>query len=95
MTESYKYKSKLATAIGGICTIISVLGVEQLAAMFPGYGQYIPAIVALATWYISQTTENTRVEVAEQIIREQYLGTEIRNIDPASEYETAGDTDDQ
>lgn len=72
MVESYKIKSKLATAIGGICTIISVLGISQLTQIFPGYGQYIPCIVALATWYLSQTTENKRVDIAEQLIHEQY-----------------------
>lgn len=70
--ESYKYKSQIATAIGGICTIITALGVEQLASIFPGYGQYIPVIVAAATWYLSQTTENKRVEVAEQLVHEEY-----------------------
>lgn len=72
MTESYKLQSKIATAIGGIATIITALGVEQLAAIFPGYGQYIPVIVAAATWYLSQTTENKRVEVAEQMVHEEY-----------------------
>lgn len=72
MVESYRVKSKLATAIGGICTIISVLGVNQLEALFPEYGKFIPAIVALATWYVSQSTENTRVERAEQIVHEEY-----------------------
>lgn len=70
--ESYKLKSKIATAIGGIATIITTLGVEQLANIFPGYGQYIPVIVAAATWYLSQTTENKRVQVAEQMVHEQY-----------------------
>lgn len=70
--ESYKLKSKIATAIGGIATIITILGVEQLANIFPGYGQYIPVIVAAATWYLSQTTENKRVHVAEQMVHEQY-----------------------
>ena len=72
MVESYKIQSKLATAIGGICTIISVLGIDQLTQIFPRYGQYIPCIVALATWYLSQTTENKRVDIAEQLIHEQY-----------------------
>lgn len=72
MVESYRVKSKLATAIGAVCTIISVLGVNQLEALFPEYGKFIPAIVALATWYVSQSTENKRVEVAEQIVHEQY-----------------------
>ena len=72
MVESSRVKSKLATAIGAVCTIISVLGVNQLEALFPEYGKFIPAIVALATWYVSQSTENKRVEVAEQIVHEQY-----------------------
>lgn len=72
MVESYRVKSKLATAIGAICTIISVLGVNQLEALFPEYGKFIPAIVALATWYLAQSTENKRVAVAEQIVREEY-----------------------
>lgn len=72
MTESYKIKSKIVTAIGGICTIITVLGVDQLEAIFPYWGKFIPAVVALATWYSSQTTENTRVERAQKIAVEEY-----------------------
>lgn len=72
MTESYKLKSKIVTAIGGICTIITILGVNQLEAIFPEYGKFIPAIVAAATWYTSQSTENTRVKKAEKIAVENY-----------------------
>ena len=72
MTESYKLKSKIVTAIGGICTIITILGVNQLEAIFPEYGRFIPAIVALATWYSSQKTEDTRVEKAEIKAVENY-----------------------
>lgn len=72
MTESYKLKSKITTAIGGIATIITTLGVDQLEAIAPGYGKFIPALVALATWYTSQTTENTRVKKAEKIAVENY-----------------------
>lgn len=92
MTESYKFKSKLATAIGAVCTIISIVGVNQLQAILPSFSEYIPIIFAFATWYISQTTENKRVEIAEKLIEEKY-----RDNDPASEYEIepAGDeTDD-
>lgn len=76
MVESYKLKSKLITAIGGIATIISVLGVNQLEALFPEFGKFIPAIVALATWYTSQISENKRVNVAEQLVHEQYQDVE-------------------
>ena len=72
MVESYKFKSKLATAIGGIATVITTLGIGQLEAIFPQFGKYIPVVVAIATWYLSQTTENKRVEVAEQLVHEQY-----------------------
>lgn len=72
MTESYKFKSKLTTAIGGICTIITTLGVDQLEAIVPYWGKFIPVLVAIATWYTSQTTEDTRVERAEKIAVEEY-----------------------
>ena len=70
--ESYKNKSRIATAIGGICKVISILGVQQLTEIFPEYGKWIPAIVALATWYISQSTEEKRVSIAEQRVEEKY-----------------------
>lgn len=90
MVESYKLKSKLATAIGGIATVITTLGVNQLEAIFPEYGRFIPVIVALATWYVSQTTENKRVEVAEQLVHEQYNDPSPVGLN--EEY-TAGDED--
>lgn len=103
MTQSYKLKSKLTTAIGGIATIITALGVDQLEAIFPGYGKFIPAIVALATWYTSQTTENTRVEKAEKIAVENYQKQQNYNgydeiigyDNPTTEdTEVVGETDD-
>lgn len=72
MTESYKIKSKMVTAIGGICTVITTLGVDQLEAIFPYWGKFIPVVVALATWYSSQTTEDTRVKRAQKIAVEEY-----------------------
>lgn len=87
MVESYKIKSKLITAIGGIATIISVLGVNQLEALFPEFGKFIPAIVAIATWYTSQISENKRVERAEQIVHEQYQESETNAVDSESKDE--------
>lgn len=93
MTESYKFKSKLATAIGAIATIISIVGVNQLQALFPSFGEYIPIVVAAATWYLSQTTENKRVEVAEQLIREEYVDPVTSDRVLNDEYVT-GDADE-
>lgn len=76
MIESYKTTSRLTTAIGAICTIITVLGVPYLTQIFPGYGQYIPAIVALATWYTSQTTEDTRVDRAKIRAVQEYINND-------------------
>ena len=87
MTETYKYKSKIATAAGAVATIITIVGQEQLINIFPGFGQYIPLLVAAATWYLSQTTENKRVEIAEQIIAEKYAKlVPTEDVDPTLEY---------
>ena len=72
MVESFKYKSKIATAIGAIATIVTIVGQDYLMTLFPSFGQYIPLIVALASWYLAQSTENKRVEVAEQLVHEEY-----------------------
>lgn len=93
MVESFKYKSKLATAIGAIATVISIVGQEQLINIFPQFGQYIPILVALATWYLSQSTENKRVEVAEQIVREQYAVSEPTTPDGLNDEYVVGEED--
>ena len=97
MIQSYKNKSRIATAIGGIATIITVLGVDQLNTIFPGYGQYIPAIVAVATWYTSQKTEDHRVEIAEKLAVINYEAENNSTVDPAAEYAdvVVGDSNDQ
>ena len=88
MVESDKIKSYIATAIGGIATCISILGVDQLQTIFPEIGKYIPLIFALATWYLSQATENKRVNVAEKLAIQNYESELNSTIDPAAEYDT-------
>ena len=73
MVESYKYKSKAANAIVFIAGLITYIGVDNLAKVMPKEWAYLaPIIVMIAGYIIVQTTENTRVEVAEQIITEKY-----------------------
>ena len=73
MVESYKYKSKAANAIVFIAGLITYIGVDNLAKIMPKEWAYLaPIIVMIAGYIIVQTTENTRVEVAEQIITEKY-----------------------
>lgn len=94
MVESYKFKSKLATAIGAVATIISILGVTQLRELFPQFGTYIPIVVAIAAWYLSQSTENKRVEVAEQMVEEKYSSEPVEEYEDGLNQEyTAGEDD--
>lgn len=73
MVESYKYKSKFATAISFLAALVVYLGKDGLAqVMPPEYAYLIPIIVFAAGYVATQKTENTRVETAEQMVHEEY-----------------------
>lgn len=73
MVESYKYKSKIATAIGFLATIIVSLGKDGLTKIIPAeYVWIIPVLVTIASWILAQKTEDHRVVVAEQKAIEDY-----------------------
>ena len=73
MVETYKYKSKFATAISFIAMFIAYLGKDGLTQIIPAdYAWLIPPIVGIAAYIVTQTTENKRVEVAEEMVHEQY-----------------------
>ena len=73
MIESYKNKSKIATAISFIAAFITYIGKDGLTQIIPAeYANIIPIIVLIAGYIVTQTTENKRVEVAEQIQSEKY-----------------------
>lgn len=73
MVESYKYKSKIATAIGFLATIIVSLGKDGLTKIIPPeYVWIIPVLVTIASWILAQKTEDHRVVVAEQKAIEDY-----------------------
>ena len=89
MTESYKYKSKIATAVAFIATIVVCLGKDGLSKIVPQeYVWIIPVIVGAASWVLAQKTEDKRVDVAEQIVYEKLDGS---SPDPAAEYENLND----
>ena len=68
MVESYKNKSKIANAIVFLAGLITYIGVDNLARVMPKEWAYLaPIIVMIAGYIIVQTTENTRVEVAEKL----------------------------
>ena len=73
MVESYKYKSKIATAIAFIAGFIAYVGKDGLNQIVPKeYSFIIPILIFGATYILTQSTENKRVEVAEELIHEQY-----------------------
>lgn len=83
-TPTYKYKSKIATAIAFIAALIAYLGEDGLTQIMPHeYAFLIPILVFAAGYVLAQATENKRVNVAEQIVYEKMnVGTP----DPAGEY---------
>ena len=71
--ESYKYKSQIATAAAFIAGIIVYIGQDNLKTVIPAeYANRIPIIVLVAGYILAQVTENKRVNIAEQIVREEY-----------------------
>lgn len=82
MVESYKYKSKIATAVAFIAMIIVSLGKEGLTQIIPEeYVWTIPVIVGVATWVLAQKTEDHRVEIAEQLALENQAKNEPEMFD--------------
>ena len=92
MVESFKYKSKIATAIAFIAMIIVSLGKDGLTQIIPEeYVWTIPVIVGIATWILAQKTEDHRVVVAEQKAIEDYQNELENDVDPTIEDETTND----
>ena len=73
MTESYKFKSRLATAISFLAAFIIYVGQDGLKQVIPTeYAWLIPIIIFLAGYIATQKTEDKRVETAEQLVEEKY-----------------------
>ncbi len=89
MVTTYKYKSKIATAISFIAALIAYLGKDGLTQIMPEeYAWLIPIIVFCAGYILTQATENKRVDVAEQMLIEKYAKlVPTEDVDPAAEYE--------
>ena len=92
MVESYKYKSQIATAAALIAGLIVYIGKDNLATIVPAqYANWIPIIVIIAGYVLAQVTENKRVEVAEQMVHEEYQNEDD---DPTIEDELNEDYDE-
>jgi len=90
MVESYKYKSKIATAIAFIAAFIVYLGKDELAKILPPEYAFLASfIVIIAGYVLAQGTENKRVNIAELLVASQY--NPIEDNDPAADYENLND----
>lgn len=88
MVESYKYKSKIATAISFLAALIVYLGKDGLAQIMPPeYANLIPIIVFAAGYVVSQKTEDKRTEIAEQLVHEEYAQQAEAEAEPEPEPE--------
>ena len=80
MVETYKYKSKIATAISFIAAFIVYIGQDGLKQIMPAeYAFIIPIIVFIAGYILTQKTEDKRVNVAEQIVYEKMTDGDSEN----------------
>ena len=94
MVESYKFKSKVATAISFLAALVAYLGKDGLTAIMPQeYANLVPVIVFAAGYILAQSTENKRVEVAEQLAVENFVNVDPREPVLNDEYIT-GDADE-
>ena len=68
MTTTYKYKSRLITAIGFIATILSFISINEWNSIIPAaYQVWIPTLMAIISYIAVQLSEEKRVVVAEEI----------------------------
>lgn len=83
MVTTYKYKSKIATAISFVAAFIVYIGQDGLTQIMPKeYAYFIPIIVFIAGYIATQATENKRVAVAEQMVYEKLTSD---TVDPETE----------
>ena len=82
MVESYKYKSKLTTARSFLSAFIVYVGKDELATVLPSeWASFAPVIVLIAGYIATQFTENKRVDIAEQLVHEEYENNDDDDVD--------------
>ena len=90
MVESYKYKSKIATAIAFIAAFIVYIGKDELAKILPPEYAFLASFIVIVAGYVlAQGTENKRVNIAELLVASQY--NPIEDNDPAADYASLND----
>ena len=73
MVESYKLKSRVANVCVFVAGLVSYMGVDGLRTIIPSeYAHLVPIIIMIAGYIVVQATEDKRVVVAEELVRENY-----------------------
>lgn len=72
MTTTYKYKSRLITAVAFAAMLLAAITPDAWQSLLPNqYWVFIPTIIAALTWLAAQLSEEKRVEVAETMVIEK------------------------
>jgi len=72
MTTTYKYKSRLITAIAFIIMLLAAITPDAWQSLLPNqYWVFIPTIMGIITYAAAQLSEEKRVEVAETMVIEK------------------------
>lgn len=70
--ESFKKTSRIITVLASVGTMITAIGVDQLASYIPSEYSYLIAIIIIAVFTcINQYSEETRVITAEALKEEE------------------------
>ena len=95
MTKTYKYNSRIITAIAFIIMLFAAITPEAWQSILPEQTWvFIPTIICILTYLAAQLSEEKRVDVAEQLIIEkqnEILGQPLTNEEYVSDND---DTDD-
>ncbi len=92
-TATYKYKSRLITAIAFVAMLLAAITPDAWQSLLPNqYWVFIPTIIAILTYLSAQISEEKRVEIAETIMIEkqnEILGQPL-NMEYTSQVEQEG-----
>ena len=86
MVETYKHKSRMWTIIVAVIVAISTIGINDWQNILPTkYSFLAPTIVAVLGFVVAQLTEEKRVNVAEQLVHEEYAQEPSETVEFGSE----------
>lgn len=80
--KSFKWKSRLISAILGIMTIASIITTTDITGYFPDEYKYLAPIITAIAFTLNQYSEEIRVRIAE-ILKEEEIYDNVTAPDSA------------